>query len=118
MGIVFSGMFGLGLVLFIKVQTDLHLNHILFGNMLAGSRRYRRNRQSSRRTRLVMSSNAGTSSSTASTRRKPELSDCRSGLLHYGLLAILSLTIVGAFEGRRHYPRHCDADFPREPSPS
>jgi manganese/iron transport system permease protein len=34
MGIVFSGMFGLGLVLFTKVETDQHLNHVLFGNML------------------------------------------------------------------------------------
>ncbi len=34
MGIVFSGMFALGLVLFVKVETDQHLNHILFGNML------------------------------------------------------------------------------------
>jgi manganese/iron transport system permease protein len=34
MGIVFSGMFALGLVMFVKVETDQHLNHILFGNML------------------------------------------------------------------------------------
>ena len=34
MGIVFSGMFGLGLVLFTKIETDQHLNHILFGNVL------------------------------------------------------------------------------------
>jgi len=34
MGIVFSGLFALGLVLFVKVETDQHLNHILFGNML------------------------------------------------------------------------------------
>lgn len=34
MGIVFSGMFGLGLVLMTKVDTDLHLLHILFGDML------------------------------------------------------------------------------------
>ena len=34
MGIVFSGMFGFGLVLFTKVETDQHLKHILFGNML------------------------------------------------------------------------------------
>ena len=34
MGIVFSGMFALGLVLFVKVDTDQHLNHILFGDML------------------------------------------------------------------------------------
>lgn len=34
MGVVFSGMFGLGLVLYAKVETDQHLNHILFGNIL------------------------------------------------------------------------------------
>jgi manganese/iron transport system permease protein len=34
MGVVFSGMFGLGLVLYIKIQTDVHLDHILFGDML------------------------------------------------------------------------------------
>jgi ABC-type Mn2+/Zn2+ transport system permease subunit len=34
MGIVFTGMFALGLVLFTKVQTEAHLNHILFGNLL------------------------------------------------------------------------------------
>ena len=34
MGIVFSGMFGLGMVLYTKIETDVHLDHILFGNML------------------------------------------------------------------------------------
>jgi len=34
MGIVFTGMFALGLVLFTKINTDLHLNHILTGNLL------------------------------------------------------------------------------------
>lgn len=34
MGIVFSGMFGLGIVMYTKIQTDVHLDHILFGNML------------------------------------------------------------------------------------
>jgi manganese/iron transport system permease protein len=34
MGIVFSGMFGLGLVLFTRVETDQHLLHVLFGNLL------------------------------------------------------------------------------------
>ena len=34
MGVVFSGMFGLGLVLYTKVETNVHLDHILFGNML------------------------------------------------------------------------------------
>ena len=34
LGIVFSGMFGLGLVLYVKVQADVHLDHILFGDVL------------------------------------------------------------------------------------
>lgn len=34
MGIVFSGMFGLGIVLFTQVPTEVHLDHILFGNIL------------------------------------------------------------------------------------
>ncbi|SUB24419.1 metal ABC transporter permease [Avibacterium avium] len=34
MGIMFSGMFALGLVLFSKVETEQHLTHILFGNLL------------------------------------------------------------------------------------
>ncbi|MCZ8179072.1 MAG: metal ABC transporter permease [Rhizobium sp.] len=34
LGIVFSGMFGLGLVLYVKVQSSVHLDHILFGDML------------------------------------------------------------------------------------
>ncbi len=34
MGIVFSGLFGFGLVLFTKIDTDQHLNHVLFGNIL------------------------------------------------------------------------------------
>ena len=35
MGVVFSGMFALGLVLYTKVQSDVHLDHILFGNILS-----------------------------------------------------------------------------------
>lgn len=34
MGIVFSGMFAFGLILFIKVNSSIHLDHILFGDML------------------------------------------------------------------------------------
>lgn len=34
MGVVFAGMFGFGLVLYTKISTDVHLDHILFGNML------------------------------------------------------------------------------------
>ena len=34
MGVVFSSMFGLGIVLYTKIESDVHLDHILFGNML------------------------------------------------------------------------------------
>ena len=34
MGVVFSGMFGLGIVLYVSVETSAHLDHILFGNIL------------------------------------------------------------------------------------
>jgi len=37
MGIVFSGMFGLGIVLHVSVRSSLHLDHILFGDMLGVS---------------------------------------------------------------------------------
>jgi len=34
MGVVFSGMFGIGIVLYVSIDTNMHLDHILFGNML------------------------------------------------------------------------------------
>ena len=70
MGIVFSGMFGLGLVLYVKIQSDVHLDHILFGDMLGiGLARHRRNGGSSLRSRPASSaSSGGTSCCTPSIR--------------------------------------------------
>lgn len=34
MGVVFSGMFAAGLVLYSRIESDVHLDHILFGNMM------------------------------------------------------------------------------------
>jgi ABC-type Mn2+/Zn2+ transport system permease subunit len=34
MGVIFTGLFALGLVLFARTPSDLHLDHILFGNIL------------------------------------------------------------------------------------
>ena len=34
MGVVFSGMYGFGIVLYLSIDTSLHLDHILFGNLL------------------------------------------------------------------------------------
>lgn len=37
MGVVFSGLFALGIVMFTKIHTELHLDHVLFGNVLGVS---------------------------------------------------------------------------------
>lgn len=34
LGVVFTGLFALGLILFTRIESDQHLNHILFGNLL------------------------------------------------------------------------------------
>ena len=38
MGVVFTGMFAFGLVLYSKIESDIHLNHILFGSLLGISK--------------------------------------------------------------------------------
>lgn len=99
MGIVFSGMFGFGLVLFTKVDTDQHLNHILFGNMLGVTMR------DLIETAIV----AGGALLVVLVKRRDLLLYCFDpqharaiGLpvrtLHYGLLVLLSLTIVAALK--------------------
>lgn len=95
MGIVFSGMFGFGIVLYTKITTDMHLDHILFGNMLG-----------------VGASDLWTSGIIAAfvsiiiiAKRRDFLLHAFDpiqaravglpvGLLHYGLLTLISLTIV------------------------
>ena len=37
MGVVFSGLFALGVALFTKIETGLHLDHVLFGDLLGVS---------------------------------------------------------------------------------
>jgi manganese/iron transport system permease protein len=99
MGIVFSGMFGLGLVIFTKVETDQHLLHILFGNVLGVTFR------DVIETGII----AGGTLAIVLVKRRDLLLYCfdpnhaRSiGLpvqvLHYGLLVLLSLTIVASLK--------------------
>ena len=95
MGIVFSGMFGLGLVMYTKITTDVHLDHILFGNMLGVN------------TAALWT--AGVIAACVAVvilgkRREfmlhafdpvqAQAVGLRVGWLHYGLLALISLTIV------------------------
>jgi len=99
MGVVFSGMFGLGLVLYVKIQSDVHLDHILFGDMLGVS--WGDIWQSA--------AIAALTSGVIAVKWKDLLlhafdpTQARAvglpvGLLHYGLLALISLTIVGALQ--------------------
>ncbi|CAN1722156.1 Chelated iron transport system membrane protein YfeD [Hyphomicrobium sp. 1Nfss2.1] len=99
MGIVFSGMFGFGLVLFTKVETDQHLNHILFGNMLGVTV------QDLIETGII----AGAALLIVLIKRRDLMLYCFDpqharaiGLpvqaLHYGFLVLLSLTIVAALK--------------------
>jgi len=99
MGIVFSGMFGFGLVLFTKIETDQHLNHILFGNLLGVTAR----------DLMEIGIIAGFTLLVVLIKRRDFLLYCFDpqharviGLpvrgLHYGLLMLLSLTIVAALK--------------------
>ncbi len=95
MGIVFSGMFGFGIVLYTKIETDVHLDHILFGNMLGI------NWGDIITTGLIA---AAVTLPILAKRRdlllhafdpaQAQTVGLRVRLLHYGLLSALSLTIV------------------------
>ncbi|MBU2531290.1 MAG: metal ABC transporter permease [Alphaproteobacteria bacterium] len=99
MGVVFSGMFGLGLVLFTKVETDQHLDHILFGNLLGVTPR------DLVETAIV----AGGTFLVVVLKRRDLLLYCFDvqharaiglpvAFIHYGLLTLLALTIVASLK--------------------
>lgn len=95
MGVVFSGMFGFGLVLYTKISTDMHLDHILFGNMLGVST-----------LDLVTAGAIAALVAVVIVAKRREFMlhafdpvqaqavGLRVGWLHYGLLGLISLTIV------------------------
>ncbi len=95
MGVVFSGMFGFGMVLYTWISSEVHLDHILFGNMLGVGAQD-----------LWTAGLVGGLVSLALLTRWRDLmlhafdpGQARAlglpvGLFHYGLLALLSLTIV------------------------
>ncbi|MGK4328242.1 metal ABC transporter permease [Lonsdalea quercina] len=99
MGIIFSGMFALGLVMFARVDSDQHLTHILFGNVLGIS-------QADLWQIAVI---AAITLTIVLLRRRDFMLYCFDpnharviGLpvkgLHYGLLCLLSLTIVASLQ--------------------
>jgi manganese/iron transport system permease protein len=99
MGVVFSGMFGLGLVMFSMVQTELHLDHILFGDILGAN--WRDVGEAALISGGVVLALGLFGRDLALHAFDPQHARA-IGLavrwLHYGLLTMISLTIVGALQ--------------------
>ncbi|PZU23215.1 MAG: hypothetical protein DI589_08505 [Shinella sp.] len=97
LGIVFSGMFGLGVVLIVKVQSGVHLDHILFGDMLGitGPDMVEALAIAVAATAflLILRKDLMVHAFDPHHARAIGL---KVGLLHYGLLVVLSLVVVGA----------------------
>jgi manganese/iron transport system permease protein len=99
MGIVFSGMFAFGLVLLTKIETDVHLLHVLFGNVLGISER----------DLIEAGSIAILCAIIMLIKRKDLMLYCFDSayasviglpirVLHFGLLILLALTIVSSLK--------------------
>ncbi|GKW41176.1 metal ABC transporter permease [Pectobacterium parvum] len=99
MGIIFSGMFALGLVMFARIDTDQHLNHILFGNVLGITQQ--------ELTQILLI--AGVTLVIILLKRRDFMLYCFDPnharviglpvkLLHYGLLSLLAMTIVASLQ--------------------
>lgn len=99
MGVVFAGLFGLGIVLYTAITTDVHLDHILFGNMLGVDQGD-----------IVLAVAIALLVMVVVAARWRDLMlfifdpqqagaiGLNTRVLHYGLLAMISLTIVGALQ--------------------
>jgi manganese/iron transport system permease protein len=99
MGVVFSGMFGLGMVLYTKVDTDMHLDHILFGNMLGvGPEDLWTAGLVALGVSIVLLAKWKDLLMHAFDPAHARAIGLRVGLLHYGLLAVVSLTIVATLK--------------------
>ncbi|MCR9124663.1 MAG: metal ABC transporter permease [Rhodobacteraceae bacterium] len=95
MGVVFSGMFAVGIILFVAFPSDAHLDHILFGNMMGIGR-----------SDLIASGLIAVATTGVLVAKWRDFlmhafdpaqamaAGLHVGWLHYGLLTILSLTVV------------------------
>ncbi len=95
MGVVFSGMFATGIVLFTAIRTDQHLDHILFGNMLGvGRADLATSGTIAALVTAVLALKWRDFLLHAFDPAQARAAGLRTGWLHYGMLALLSLTIV------------------------
>ena len=95
MGVVFSGMFGIGIIMYTSITTNQHLDHVLFGNMLGVGT------EDLWTTGIISVFVTGVLVLTwkdlllhAFDPAQAQASGLHTKTLHYGLLAVLSLTIV------------------------
>lgn len=99
LGIVFSGMFAVGLILYIAVKPEVHLDHILFGDMLGitGSDLI----QTLLIAALIVAVIAGKWRDLMLFSFDPQQAQVcglPARLMHYGLLCMVSLTIVATLK--------------------
>lgn len=99
MGIVFSGMFGAGLVLYVSIQPEVHLDHILFGDMLGISLSdIGQTALIALGIALVISLKWKDLLLHAFDPHQARASGLNTTLLHYGLLCMIALTIVATLK--------------------
>ena len=99
MGVVFSGMFGLGVVMYTSIQTEMHLDHILFGDVLGVTW------GDIAETAVI----SGVALAIILGRRRDLLAfsfdpqharavGLQTGVLHVALLAVIAMVVVGALK--------------------
>ncbi|QUM76022.1 metal ABC transporter permease [Moritella sp. 24] len=99
MGVVFSSMFGLGLVLMTKIESGVHLDHILFGDVLGVT--WSDILEVSFIAFLVVAFMLIKGKDLlvfVFDHQHAKAIGLPTGILHYGLLSLLSLTIVCALK--------------------
>ncbi len=102
MGVVFSGMFAVGLILFVAFPSDAHLDQILFGNMLGvGPADLWTGLAISGPVVAVLSLKWRDFLLHAFDPAQAQAAGLNTRLLHYGLLTILSLVVVAVLDLRR-----------------
>ena len=99
MGIIFSGMFGAGLVLYVSIQSEVHLDHILFGDILGISLTdIMQTTAIALGIALIIGLKWKDLLLHAFDPHQAKASGLNTALLHYGLLCMIALTIVATLK--------------------
>lgn len=99
MGIIFSGMFAFGLVLFARIDTDQHITHILFGNILGITKaEFKQTLWISAFTIAIILLKRKDFMLYCFDPNQAKVIGLPVKLLHYGLLSLLALSIVASLQ--------------------